>query len=157
MRLPDGIGRNEILIGVAILVVLGIITIPFVGYIQRKSHRSEVEQMVKAIKAHLEAEAPVSDGITPTGWEPRHIVELDSAAVPWSGESGWDALGWSPKSEGIDRVRGTYRVIVEQDGSWIVEGWCDVDEDNEIAKWRAYSNPPEGEEALQQITKDSVY
>ena len=59
MKLPEGIGQREVLIGIGILVVIGIIAVPLVGYSQKKNRRAECQQLVDSIRdaqiAHAKA------------------------------------------------------------------------------------------------------
>ena len=153
MNLPQGIGQREVLIAVGILVGIGIIAIPLVGYSQKKNRRAECATIVESIRdaqnAHIKAFP--GEGYITAKWSPRQPSALSSEAVEWKSSAGFTKLGWTPKQADYDWVRGTYRVATEKDG-FTVMGWCDIDNDGIPSKFEATA---QGD--VQQVTASDVY
>ena len=143
MNLPEGIGTKEVLIGAGILVVIAVITIPLVGYTQKKNRRAECESLVESIRT-LQIEhgkAFPGKGYISAGWSPRDPTRLDAESVEWKGSAGFDELGWNPSKEGYEWVRGTYRVAATKTG-FTVYGKCDADGDGVPAEFEASLQSP---------------
>ena len=153
MNLPQGIGQKEVLIAVGILVGIGIIAIPLVGYSQKKNRRAECETLVESIRdaqlAHIKAFP--GEGYITAKWAPREPSSLSSEAIEWRPSSGFTKLGWSPINANYEWVRGTYRVATHKDG-FTVLGWCDIDNDGIPAKFEAKT---EGD--VVQLTASDIY
>ena len=143
IRWPENIGRTPILIGVGVLLVLGLVSVPMCRSWQNQRAVAEAALLADSIRAHLNADAPVSDGFLPADWSPRQPVELDDNAVDWHPSDGFKRMGWAPTRDGYEDVRCAYRVKVPNDrASFTVMAWCDVDRDGEISKWEADAGTP---------------
>ena len=138
MKLPEGIGQREVLIGIGILVVVGIIAVPLLGYSQKKNRRAECEQLVDSIRtAQIEhAKAFPGEGYVSAKWAPRDPSTLTGEAVEWVPNQGFQSIGWTPASAGFEWVRGTYRIAATAD-TFTVIGKCDIDEDRIPAVFEA--------------------
>jgi len=153
MNLPEGIGQREVLIGVGILVVVAIITVPLIGYSQKKNRRAECEQLVQSIRdaqiAHRKAFP--GEGYVSAAWAPRDPSRLNGDAIEWKPSDGFGKLGWTPKTVDLEWVRGTYRIASTKD-SFKVHGWCDIDNDGIPSKFEA-----DQQDAVKQITASDIY
>ncbi len=145
------IGRNEILIGVAVVVLLLIITVPLGINQSQKSRRSEVPLLVKSIhQAELDYKAAFGDeGYVACEAAPRPMHAVDANPVPWKSNRGYDRLSWKPE---MAEVYGAYKVEVTGDG-FKVTGACDVDGDGERAIFEATQDDAEA----RMVTEASVF
>ena len=126
MRLPEAIGAREIIIGVVAIAVLLVAAIPLFGYVSNQSRAAEVPLLVESIRAREITEGKnFQEGYVSATWAPRAPTALDTSAVAWQGNEGFDRLGWRPDTE---TVYGTYKVAAQQDG-FTVTGRCDLDGD----------------------------
>ena len=125
------IGRNEVLIGVAVVGVLLLIAVPFGISKAKKSKRGEVPLLVQAIHATevTHAAAFKDEGYVAAEAAPRAMHAVSDETVPWASNRGYDRLAWAPESA---EVYGAYKVTLEGDG-FTVHGACDVDGDGERA------------------------
>lgn len=131
-----GIGRTEVLIGAAVVGVLGLIAIPLFLSVGKGSAREEVPLLVESIrKFEFLHHEPFGEYVSaaPAPREP-HLV--DGHAVPWVTNAGFTKLGWEPGVEGLTEVYGSYHVSATEDG-FKVTGTCDVDGDGERATFEA--------------------
>lgn len=135
------VGRNEILIGVAVVALLLLIAVPFGISKSKKSRRAEVPLLVKAIhQAETDYKAAFSaEGYVNCEAAPRPMHAVDKNPVPWASNRGYDRLAWAP--EGAE-VYGAYKVTVEGDG-FVVNGACDIDGDGERALFKAAKDDTE--------------
>ncbi|MFK7928336.1 MAG: hypothetical protein AB8H79_09105 [Myxococcota bacterium] len=137
MRLPEAIGTREIIIAVVAVAVLLLAVIPVFGWMRGQSQRAEVPLLVESIRAREISEAQnFQEGYVSAGWAPRQPTELTTQAVEWTGNAGFDKLGWSPKVEGLTQVFGAYRVAATPSG-FTVTGKCDLDGDGEAVWYEA--------------------
>jgi len=146
------IGRNEILIGVAVVVVLLFIAVPLGINQSNKSRRGEVPLLVKAIH---DAEVAYNEAFSDEGFvdceaAPRAMHAVSADPVPWASNRGYDRLSWKP--ENADAVYGAYKVTVQDDG-FVVTGACDIDGDGERAKFEMNTAATEPE----RTTEKNVY
>lgn len=127
------IGRNEMIIGGGVIIVLLLIAVPFGISSNTKAKRSEVPLLVEAIHATQMTHhaAFPNEGFVPCEAAPRAMHAVDGDAVPWKSNRGYDRIAWAPEST---EVYGAYKVVVEGDG-FTVHGACDVDGDSERAKY----------------------
>lgn len=128
-----GLGRTEILIGVAVVAVLALITVPLGVSMSKKSRRAEVPLNVDAIRtAEIEYQSAFSEYV-PADAAPRAPHAVDADAVPWQPTDGFKRLSWAPEQ---DEVRGSYSVQATRD-AFTVTGACDVDGDGNRAIFTA--------------------
>lgn len=153
IKLPEGIGQREVLIGVGILVVIAIIAIPLVGYSQKKNRRAECEQLVESIRsAQIEhGKAFPGEGFVSADWSPRDPTALNDDAIEWKPSEGFQSLGWKPNNEGFEWVRGTYRIAATAK-TFKVIGRCDIDGDGIPAEFEADLESP-----VKQTTASDIY
>ena len=142
------IGRNELLVGVAILVVAVLIVVPIFVSSDKSSHLDEIVQNVEAIRqAELQYDEAfggfVSADAAP---RPAHLVNGDP--VPWAPSEGFRKLSWAPATE---TVLGSYTVQAERAG-FKVMGTCDIDGDGR----RALVEATRGE-AARVVSEPGVY
>jgi len=149
MRLPEAIGAREIIIGVVAVAVLLVAAIPLFGYVSNQSRAAEVPLLVESIRAREISEAKhFQEGFVSADWSPRRPTELDGNPVPWTGNAGFDRLGWAPESA---EVYGTYRVAAQPD-DFTVTGRCDLDGDGAHMVYEATR-----ESTAQQKSEPGVY
>lgn len=133
-----GVGRTEILIGVAVLAVLVLISVPLGVSMSKKSARAEVPLNVDAIRtAELEYRSAFSDFVGAEA-APRPAHAVNGEAVPWTPSEGFRKLSWAPEQE---QVYGSYQVTTTPDG-FKVTGVCDVDGDGQTARFEATQDQP---------------
>ena len=133
------IGRNEILVGVAVVAVLALIAVPVVWSTNRKSQREEVRINVDAIRLReLDNKAVFSEYLGADA-APRPPHAVDATPVPWVPTEGYRRLGWAPEQT---EVRGAYSVTLTPDGGFLVRGACDVDGDGRRAIYEATADRP---------------
>lgn len=127
------IGRNEILIGVAVIALLLLIAVPFGISKSKKTRRAEVPLIVKAIhQAEVDHHAAFG-GYQECEAAPRAMHAVTKDPVPWKSNRGYDKLSWKPESA---EVYGAYKVEATGDG-FTVTGACDIDGDGERALFTA--------------------
>jgi hypothetical protein len=147
-RTRRGVGRTEILIGVAVVVVLGAIAIPLVWNTSRNSARQEVPLYVNAIREFEFAYHQPFDEYVSADSAPREAHEVTADPVAWVSNSGFDKIGWTPEDE---LVYGSYRVSATADG-FTVTGTCDIDGDGVRAIYEATDK-----EEAKAKTDDSIF
>lgn len=133
MAFERGIGRTEIIIGVAIVAVVALVTIPLALNSSTKSHRDEVPLNVDSIRTAEITQQEAFEEYVSARPAPRTADEVDADAVPWRSTPGFDKLAWKPPT---DDVYGSYTVSATRDG-FKVTGTCDVDGDGERAVFEA--------------------
>lgn len=142
------IGRNEILIGVAVLAVAILILVPVLLSSSKSGRRDEVEALVNAIR---QAEIDYHDAFgeyvsADAAPRPPHAVGPDP--VPWAPTEGFRKLSWGPEAE---EVYGSYQVQADKKGFKVI-GSCDVDGDGQRAIFEATH-----EEPAKLVTGSGVY
>ena len=119
------IGRNEILVGVAILVVAVLIVVPIFVSSNKSSHLDEVLQNVEAIRqAELQYKEAFGDYVSADA-APRAPHLVNTTGVEWAGTEGFRKLSWAPAAA---TVLGSYQVQADKAGFKVV-GTCDMDGD----------------------------
>jgi hypothetical protein len=127
------IDRNQILIGVAVLVVVMMVVAPMVISSSKSSRMGEVEANVNAIRqAELQYHDAFGEFVSAEA-APRPAYEVDPDPVAWAPTEGFRKLSWAPETE---LVVGSYQVQAEGDGFKVI-GSCDVDGDGERAVFEA--------------------
>src|SRR5687767_7831820 len=101
------IGRNEILVGVAVLAVAILIVVPIFVSSNKSSRLDEIRTNVEAIR---QAELQYRDAFgtfvsADAAPRPQHAV--DSNPVSWRPSEGFRKLSWAPETEA---VLGSYQV-----------------------------------------------
>jgi Tfp pilus assembly protein PilE len=140
-RARRGVGRTEVLIGVAVVAVLGLIAVPLVLSNAKSNRRDAVREMVDEIREHeIEYAAAFSGaGYTSADPAPRPFIEVDETPIPWVSNRGFDEIGWAP--DDTTAVYGAFRVSATADG-FVVTGTCDLDGDGERAVFEASKDAP---------------
>lgn len=142
------IGRNEILIGVAVLAVAILILVPFLLSSNKSSRRDEVEALVNAIRqAEIDYHDAFGEYVSAEA-APRPPHAVGPEPVAWNPTEGFRKLSWAPEA---DEVYGSYQVQADKHGFKII-GSCDVDGDGERAVFEATQ-----EQAAQRTTASGVY
>ena len=141
-RSRRGLERTEILIGVGVILVLGLLAIPVFTRMARKSAREELPLVVDEIrKFQLAYQKPFGEFVS-APYAPRAPHAVDGEQAPWVGNPGYEKLGFSPvESLGVDELYGTYRVAVTKTG-FIVTGTADIDGDGERSVYVATEAEP---------------
>lgn len=144
-----GIGRTEVLIGVAVVAVLGVIALALFGDVGRKAASQEAPMLVDSIRDFEFAyQEPFGEYVSADA-APRAPHEVDQRPVPWTSNAGFDKLGWAP--EDVEEVYGSYRVSATSTG-FTVTGVTDVDGDGERASYVATE-----QEKAKATTPSNVY
>lgn len=131
-----GLGRTEVLIGVAVLSVLGLIAVPLVWSLGNNSARQEVPLVVESIRAaEFAYHDPFGEYVSAES-APREPHLVDENPVAWASNGGFDKLGWKPGDVGLDTIYGSYKVATTKDGFTVI-GTCDIDGDGERAIYEA--------------------
>ena len=134
-----GVGRTEVLIGAAVVVVLALIAVPIVMGTSRKSARAEVPLLVDEIR-ELELRYRSSFGeYVSAEPAPRLPHLVDAAPATWASNRGFDAIGFAPPEP--EAVVGSYKVAATEAG-FTVTGTCDVDGDGRRAVYVATEAEP---------------
>ncbi len=142
------IGRNELLVGVAILVVAVLIVVPIFVSSNRSSHLDEALQNVEAIRqAELQYSGAFGAYVSADA-APRATHTVDGNAVPWSASEGFRKLSWAPATE---TVFCSYQVQADK-ASFRVVGTCDMDSDGRRATIGATAD-----EAAHVVSEAGVY
>ena len=143
MKLPENIGRTEIIIAVLVVVVLAGVAIPLVTYLNGRSDQEEAKAVVEAIRqAELARyKAFPADGFVTTDWAPREVDALTADATQWKSNDGFTELGWSPSQLGLAWVRGAYKVKRTKEGFKVL-GRIDSDGDGTPVEWEATHDTP---------------
>jgi hypothetical protein len=126
-------GRNEILIGLAVLVVGALLGVPAVVWKSRSSRVQEVEDTVERIR-RAEIDHHGQHGVyVAASAAPRAPEDVDPKAIPWTPTDGFRQLRFGP-----DRAEliGSYRVEAT-DSDFRVVGTCDADGDGNRAIFEA--------------------
>ncbi|MEZ4236250.1 MAG: hypothetical protein R3F59_08840 [Myxococcota bacterium] len=127
------VGRNEILIGVAVLVVATMIAAPMLISGRKSDRVGEVEANVEAIRqAELQYHDAFGEYVSAEA-APRPAYQVDPNPIPWKPTDGFRKLAWAPEST---EVVGSYSVQADGAG-FKVTGSCDVDGDGQRATFEA--------------------
>ena len=127
------LGRNEILIAVAIVAVLILVAIPLLLSGSKQGQAAEVPLNVNAIRtAEIQYHDAFNEYISAEA-APRAPHAVDPNPVAWAPSRGFKRLSWSP---GTEAVVGSYAVIATSKG-FTVSGACDVDGDGARATYEA--------------------
>lgn len=136
MRGRRGVGRTEVLIGAAVIGVLGLIAVPLFMSVGKNSSREEVPLVVESLRrAELFHFKQFGEYVAIESG-PRAPTTVGTTSVPWATNAGFTALGWTPAKEGLSDLYGSYKVSVT-DAGFKVTGTCDVDGDGERATFEA--------------------
>lgn len=134
-----GVGRTELLIGAAVVVVLVLIAVPILMGTGKKSARAEVPLLVDQIRElELTYRASFGDYVSAEP-SPRAPHLVDAVAVAWSSNRGFDTIGFAPPEP--DAVYGSYKIAATETG-FTVTGTCDVDGDGRRAVYVATESEP---------------
>lgn len=134
MRTTRGFTMAELMVTVAIIGVLSAIAVPTWRDSQFRTKRAEIPANVAGIRvAELGYYAAWSRFVAQTEPVPRVLAGdgSDRTVYPWpevGDGGGFDTIGWSPNAA----VRGVYSVFLD-DPFLEVDGYCNVDGDDEIA------------------------
>lgn len=138
MRDRRGVGRTEVIVGVAVVALLLLVTVPLWLSTSRKSARAEVPLLVNAIRtAEITYEKAFDDYVSAEA-APRPLTAVDDQKVPWRSTPGFDRLAWQPDAT---EVWGAYQVVAREDG-FTVTGTCDIDGDGSRATFIATEAEP---------------
>ena len=142
------LGRTEVLIGLAVLLVLGLLAIPLARGGGHKAKRGEVPIIVNEIRAAALAIKEHYGEYYSAKPAPRGPTEVDADTVEWLPSDGFIRLTFEPS---MTQLRGSYSVAATEDG-FTVTGTCDVDGDGNRAVFKATADT----EATMQ-TADDVF
>ena len=127
------LGRNEILIAVAVVAVLILVAVPLLLSGSKQGSLAEVPVNVNGIRT---AEIQYNDAFNEyvsADWAPRAQHAVNPEAIPWAPSRGFKRLSWAPETE---VVVGAYSVTATAEG-FTVFGACDVDGDGARATFEA--------------------
>ena len=142
------IGRNEILVGVAILVVAVLVVSTIFVSGNGGGHLDELLVNVEALRqAELQYKGAFGDYVSADA-APRAPHEVDGNAVPWTPSEGFRKLSWAPPNEA---VVGSYQIRTDPDGFTVI-GTCDLDGDGQRAIVEASAG-----NAAHVVSADGVY
>jgi type II secretory pathway pseudopilin PulG len=142
------IGRNELLVGVAILVVAVLIVVPIFVSSNKSSQLDELAQNVEAIR---QAELQYNEafgGYVSADAAPRAAHQVDGNPVPWTPTEGFRKLSWAPATP---TVLGSYTIQADRTGFTVI-GTCDIDGDGRRAVVQATHG-----EAARVVSEEGVY
>jgi type II secretory pathway pseudopilin PulG len=127
------VGKNEILVGVAILVVGLLVVVPIFLGGGRSGALEEVRANVEAIRqAELQYQEAFGAYVSADA-APRPAHAVDPNAVPWAPSDGFRRLSWAPSTES---VVGSYQIMANKQGFKVI-GTADVDGDGQRAIFEA--------------------
>jgi type II secretory pathway pseudopilin PulG len=127
------LGRNEILIAVAVVAVLILVAIPLLLSGSKQGQLTEVPLNVNAIRtAEIQYHDAFGEYVSAEA-APRAPHAVDPNPIPWAPSRGFNRLSWAPETEA---VVGSYSVTATSDG-FTVFGACDVDGDGARATFEA--------------------
>jgi hypothetical protein len=141
-RWRRGLERTEILIGVGVVLVLGLLAVPVFTRMARKSAREELPLIVDEIrKFEIAYQKPFGEYVS-APYAPRAPHAVDGERAAWATNAGYEKLGFSPiESLGADELYGTYRVAITASG-FTVTGTADIDGDGERSVYVATESEP---------------
>ncbi len=136
--MPEGgIGRTEVLIGLAVIAVLALITLPLMRGTSNDALRAEVPLNVNQIRiAETEQKEAFGDYLSAEA-APRKPEAVNATPVKWEATRGFKKLSWDPENR--EEVYGSYSVAATADG-FTVKGTCDTDGDGRRANFTASSS-----------------
>lgn len=151
MRERRGVGRTEVLIGAAVIGVLGLIAVPLFMSVGKNSSREEVPLVVESLRrAELFHFKQFGEYVAIESG-PRAPTTVGTTSAPWATNAGFTALGWTPGEVGLSDLYGSYKVSVT-DAGFKVTGTCDVDGDGERATFEATAD-----DEAKALTPTNVY
>ena len=130
-----GVGRTEVLVGVAVVVILGLVTIPLWMGTSRKAKRAEVPLIVDDIALAERTNKKAFDAYVSAEASPRALTAVNGDQVPWNPSAGFTKLHYDPPQDHSE-LWGAYQVVADEDG-FKVTGTCDVDGDGQRARYEA--------------------
>jgi prepilin-type N-terminal cleavage/methylation domain-containing protein len=120
----------EMMIVVAIVGILSVIAAANFQSMVFRSKRGELASNVEGIKsAELAYKAAFNAYLT----VPQHPLNPGKGTQEWERPSAWEVLGWMPDGA----VRGSYLATSNNSEEFDVDGYSDVDADDEYAHYRA--------------------
>ncbi|MBW1878840.1 MAG: type II secretion system protein [Deltaproteobacteria bacterium] len=128
-----GIGRTEVIIGIAVVAVVALITLPLWLNTSRKSGRAEVPLNVDAIKLAEVTYNEAFDEFVSAEAAPRATTAVNTEKVAWAPSPGFVKLAWEPEEK---QLYGSY-MVVARDDDFTVTGTCDLDGDGQRAVFTA--------------------
>lgn len=146
--MPFEIGRTQMGIGAAVLVVIIVVLVTLSGGWGQGALREEVPTNVEAIRLAEISHHDAFESYISAEASPRDALSVDAKAVPWVPSAGFRKLSWEPAQA---EVRGSYSVNANAAG-FTVTGVCDVDEDQVQARFTATLDAPAAA-----VTDGSVY
>ncbi|MCB9688772.1 MAG: hypothetical protein H6735_27275 [Alphaproteobacteria bacterium] len=142
------IGRNEILVGVAILVVAVLIVVPIFVSGSKSGALDEIRDNVEAIR-QAEIQYQEAFGVyVSADAAPRPAHAVNGEAVAWAPSEGFRRLSWAPETEA---VVGSYQIQADKTGFKVI-GTSDVDGDGQRAIFEATADEP-----AHQVTGSGIY
>lgn len=129
-----GIGRTEVMIGLAVAAVLALITLPLMMGTSDDALRAEVPLNVNGIRIAENALKDAFGDYVSAAPAPRKPEEVNGTPVQWQSNRGFDKLAWVPENK--EEVYGSYSVEATADG-FTVKGTCDTDNDGRRASFTA--------------------
>jgi type II secretory pathway pseudopilin PulG len=141
-------GRNEILIGVAVLAVAALVVVPVLVSTSRTGRVREVEETVEAIRQAEIQHHELFGAFVSAQSAPRPPYAVDPQAVPWVPSEGFRQLSFSPARA---EVIGSYQVQAEGQDFKVI-GTCDADGDGTQARFEATRD-----QAAHATTESGVY
>lgn len=127
------LGRNEILIGIAVVAVLILVAIPLLLSGSKQGQIAEVPLNVNGIRtAEIQYHDAFNEYVSAES-APRPPHAVDPTPVEWVPSRGFKRLSWEPETP---TVVGSYSVTATSDG-FTVFGACDVDGDGARATFEA--------------------
>ncbi len=145
-----GVGRTEVLVGVGVLAVIALITVPLWTNTARRSARAEVPLLVGYIRTAEITQKKAFEEYISAEASPRALTAVNGERVPWKPSPGFSRLNWTPP-EGYAEVYGAYQVIASEDDFTVV-GSSDVDGDGERARVEATAT-----QEAHLVTAENVY
>ena len=121
----------ELMIVVAIIGILSALAIPNFFSMQYRAKRAEVPVNVDGIRTAEIAYEVANDHFMPLAEAPGGA--LDKRLREWTWPADYQTLGYSPSG----RVRGNYKVELDDIFDFLVTGNCDVDADTNLAEFTA--------------------
>ncbi len=134
MRHLKGFSLVELMIVVAIIGILAAIAIPEFLTMQLKAKRSEIPINIDGIKGAQLAYEAAFDSYLSAPYNPTASLNKSRRDFDYSGGIvGWTELGWQPDGQ----VRGSYAAARVGTTDFLVEGFSDVDDNNDEARYSA--------------------
>ena len=129
-----GVGRTEVAIGIAVVLVVGLVTMPLLRGTSNDSLRAEVPLNVDAIRIAEETNQEAFGEYISAEAAPRAPDATNATPVAWVPTKGFKTLAWEPAN--TTEVYGAYSVEATATG-YVVRGTCDTDGDGRRATYEA--------------------